>query len=191
MMPSVSLALVVQLAIAQLGAFASLLLLASGAHKLQDRARAAQAIVHLTGLGASRAVPAGWLLAVLEITAGAGLWIAPLRLDAALLAVLIWAGYFVFLSQAVAAGQRDIDCGCSFSAGHAQLGLFHVLRAGALALVAMVIAGSAGIAPGAVAYEVGAAALGTQILAGLGLLALYVALDQVMALQPLRAGIVA
>jgi len=190
MTPPVSLALVVQLAIAQLGAFASLLLIASGAHKLRDRNRAAQAVAQLTGIPGQLAGPAAMVLAMLEIGAGAGLWIAPLRLDAALLAVLIWSGYFLFLVQAIASGQRAVDCGCSFAAGHADLGLFEVLRAGALALLAMVMAGSAGVAPAGVAYEAGAAALATQILAGLALLALYVALDQVMSVRPLRTGVV-
>jgi hypothetical protein len=191
MTPSLSVTLVVQLAIAQLGAFVSLLLVAAGVHKLHDRARAEQAMSRLTGIAAGQAAPAALLLAGLEIAAGAGLWVPPLRLDAALLAVLIWCGYFVFLVQAVASGQRAVDCGCSFAASNAELGLFEVLRAGALALLAMVIAGSAGVAPGAVAYEVGAAALTTQLLAGVALFVLYVALDQVMAVKPLRSGSVA
>jgi hypothetical protein len=191
MTPAVSLTLVAQLAIAQVGAFASFLLVASGAHKLADRARASLAVAALTGLGSARARQAALLLAVLELIAGAGFWLPPLRLDAALLAVLVWSGYFVFLLQAVAGGHTAIDCGCSFAPGHAQLGRFEVLRAGALALLAMVLACSAGIAPGALAYEVGAAAVATQVLAGLALLALYVALDQVMALKPLRGGIAA
>jgi hypothetical protein len=40
-----------------------------------------------------------------------------------------------------------------------------------------------------VPYVAGTGALVTQMLAGLALFALYVALDQVMALQPLRAGV--
>ena len=189
MMPSVSLTLVAQLAIAQLGAFVSLLLLASGVHKLRGRERAAQAVTQLTGLPAGRAGVLAVLLGLLEIAAGVGLWVAPLRVDAALLAVLLWSGYFVFLVQAVASGARAVDCGCSFASGHAEIDLFAVLRAGALALLAMLVACSAGVAPGAVPYEAGAAAVGTEVLAGLGLLALYIALDQVMALKPLRPGI--
>jgi hypothetical protein len=140
-------------------------------------------------MSAGKAAPAALLLAALEIAAGLGFWIPPLRVAAALLAMLIWSGYCVFLGQSVASGQRDVDCGCSFAAGHAQLGWFEVLRAGLLALLAMIVAFSARVAPDAVPYEVGATALGTQVLAGLALLALYVALDQVMAVRPLRAGI--
>jgi len=36
---------------------------------------------------------------------------------------------------------------------------------------------------------VSAAGIATQLLAGLALLALYAALDQIMSLQPLRAGV--
>jgi hypothetical protein len=64
-----------------------------------------------------------------------------------------------------------------------------MLRAALLALLGFVIALSAAIAPGALAYDVSMAAIATQVLAGAALLALYAALDQVMSLQPLRDGV--
>ena len=187
---TISLTLVTQIAIAQLGAFASVLLLASGLHKLRDRARAVQAIEQLTGLAGSSARLAAPGVALLEVAAGGGLWIAQVRLDAALLAVLIWSGYFVFLAQALARGRSAFDCGCSFSGAHAGTGLFEVLRAASLALLGFVVAFSASVAPGSVSYEASPAAIATQLLAGLALFALYVALDAVMTLKPMRAGVV-
>jgi hypothetical protein len=186
---AVSLTMVAQIAIAQLASFASLLLALAAVHKLSGHARATQAVQDLTGLPRTLAAPAASAIAAAELAAAAGLWIAPLRFDAALLAALIWSGYFVFLLQAVAAGRSDVDCGCSFGAAHRPLGLFQMLRAAMLALLGFVIALSAAIAPGALAYDVSMAAIATQLLAGAALLALYAALDQVMSLQPLRAGV--
>ncbi len=184
-----SLTMVAQIAIAQLASFASFLLALAALHKLIDRERAAHAIRELTGLPPALAVPAARAVAAAELLAATGLWIAPLRFEAALLAALIWSGYFVFLLQAVAAGRSDIDCGCSFASAHRPLGLFQMLRAALLALLGFAIALSAAIAPGALAYDVSPAAIATQLLAGAALLALYAALDQVMSLQPLRAGV--
>jgi Methylamine utilisation protein MauE len=89
----------------------------------------------------------------------------------------------------VAAGRSEIDCGCSFGAAHRALGLFQMLRTAMLALLGFAIAFAAAVAPGALAYDVSAAAIATQLLAGVALLMLYVALDQVMGLQPLRTGV--
>jgi hypothetical protein len=184
-----SLTVVTQIAIAQLASFASLLLALAALHKLYNRARAAQAVQDLTGLPQRLAAPAASAVAAGELLAAIGLWIAPLRFDAALLAALIWSGYFVFLLQAVAAGRSDVDCGCSFASAHRPLGLFQMLRAALLALLGFVIALSAAIAPGALAYDVSLAAIATQLLAGAGLLALYASVDQVISLGPLRAGV--
>ena len=161
-----SLTMVAQIAIAQLASFASLLLAVASLHKLYDYTRAAQAVQDLTGLARTLAVPAALGIAAAEFVAAIGLWIAPLRFDAALLAALIWSGYFVFLLQAVAAGRSDIDCGCSFATAHRPLGLFQMLRAALLALLGFVIALSAAIAPGALAYDASMAAIATQVLAG-------------------------
>jgi hypothetical protein len=180
---------VAQIAIAQIASFASLLLVAAGLHKLKAPADTARAMHGLTGLPLPRAARAVTAIAAAELAAAAGLWFAPARFAAALLAALLWGGYFVFLVRAVAAGRRDVDCGCSFSAAHRPLGAFQLWRAAVLTGIAVMVALGAALAPGAVPYVVGIGALATQLLAGLGLLALYVALDQLMAIQPLRAGV--
>jgi hypothetical protein len=189
MAEAISLTVVMQIAIAQLASFASMLLAVATLHKLMNRARAAHAVQDLTGLPRSLAGPAASGIAAAELLAATGMWIAPLRFDAALLAALIWSGYFVFLLQAVAAGRSDVDCGCSFGAAHRPVGLFQMLRAALLVLLGLGVALSAAIAPGALAYDVSVAGIATQLLAGAALLALYAAVDQVMSVQPLRAGV--
>src|ERR1700689_3137253 len=105
MAEAVSLTVVAQIAIAQLASFASILLAGAALHKHIDRARAAHAVQDLTALPRSLAGPAAIGIAAAELVAAIGLWIAPLRFDAALLGALISSGYFVFLLQAVAAGR--------------------------------------------------------------------------------------
>jgi len=144
-----SLTVVVQIAIAQFASFASLLLLVSALHKFSERARAVRAVRELTGLPVGLAGAAMLGIAAGEFLAAIGLCIVPVRLDAAVLAALIWSGYFVFLLQAMAAGRRDVDCGCSFGLSHRPLGLFQIVRAAILALLALLVALSAAIAPGA------------------------------------------
>ncbi|MFI4891438.1 MAG: MauE/DoxX family redox-associated membrane protein [Steroidobacterales bacterium] len=186
---SFSVALVAQMAIAQFCSFASLLLLASAVHKLRGWARAQHAVHELTGLPKGLAGMAAIGIAAAELASGLGLWVPAVRLDAALLASLVWAGYLVFLLRAVMSGRRDLDCGCSFSSAHRPLGAFHVTRAAVLTGLSLLVALSAAVAPGAVPYDLSAAAVLTELLAGIALLVLYAALDQVMAVQPLRAGI--
>ncbi len=186
---TVSALLVAQIAIAQLASFASLLLFASGFHKLNAGSDAARAMQDLTGLALPRARRAVVGIAASELVAAAGLWVPVMRADAALLATLIWGAYFIYLQRALMAGRRDVDCGCSFSSGHRPLGAFQAWRAAILGALAAVIALSAAVAPGAVPYVVTSGAAVTQVLAGLVLLALYVALDQVMSIRPLRAGV--
>lgn len=181
--------MVAQIAIAQLASFASLLLFASALHKFAGRGRAAGAVRALTGAPAGAAMPVAIAIAVAEFAAAAGLWIPAMRLNAALLAVLVWSGYFLFLMQALAAGRRDVDCGCSFGAGHRPLGVFQVTRAALLALLGVVIALSAALAPGAISYDISLPAIATQVVAGAALLALYGALDQLLTQGPLRAGV--
>jgi hypothetical protein len=121
------------------------------------------------------------VLAGSELAAGILLWIPPTRAAGAALAVLIWGGYALLLLRAVVQGRRDVDCGCSFGAAHRSLGAFQVLRSASLAVLAVPVA--------MLCAMYGAAAItAAQILAAVTLLALYVALDQAMALEPPRAG---
>jgi hypothetical protein len=81
--------------------------------------------------------------------------------------------------RAIAEGRRDVDCGCSFGRTRHPLGVFEGARNVVLVAMALLVAASAGGAPPLAA---------SQLLAACAFLALYGALDQVMALQPLRRG---
>ncbi len=175
---AVSAALAVQIA-----AFLAALALVSAGHKLARPARVRAAIEALTGVSATTAAVALVILAIAEAGAGVALLIPALRTAGAVLAATVWAGYGVALARAVAAGRRDLDCGCSFGESHARLGPYHVLRAGGLALVAATIAA----APAAVARHSFAVSLST-IGGALALLALVFALDQLMNLPSPAAG---
>jgi hypothetical protein len=89
--------------------------------------------------------------------------------------------YGALIVRAIVQGRRDVDCGCSFGPAVKPLGSFQVARNLVLAAVAVFIAAVSAF-HGAVPTQ------GTFLLGGLALLALYGALDQVMALQPLRSG---
>jgi hypothetical protein len=143
----------------------------------------------LTGLPWTLAGIVAIGIAAAELTAGIGLWIPAARFNAALLAALVWGSYFAYLLRAVIAGHSDVDCGCGFSSAHRPLGAFELVRAAILTSLGLMVAVSAAAAPGAVAYDISVAAILTELLAGGALLALYAALDEVMSIQPLRAGV--
>jgi hypothetical protein len=180
--------LVTQIAMTQLASFLALLLFASAVQKLMHRTRAERAVHELSRLPLRHAGIALSAAALAEVLAGGLLWLPAGRLAGAVFAALIWGCYFASMLLNVRAGFRDVDCGCSFGATHGRLGAFQLLRTLVLAALAAAIALSAVAAPGAVPYEVSAAAIATQILSAAALLALYGALDHVMALQPLRTG---
>jgi len=134
-------------------------------------------------------VPQRWsasaTLAVIlaESLAGLLLWVPAYRAAGALLAALVWGGYLALILRAIAKGRRDVECGCSFGASLRPLGAYQVTRNAALIGAAAAVA--------AVSSMSGSAAVtASQVPAALGLLALYAALDQAMALQPLRSGAV-
>jgi hypothetical protein len=170
-----------QVLVVQLAAFEAVLLLASGVHKMIRRDRI-QAVVREFAEVPRRFAPfAVVVVALLELLAGLLLWTPPYRVVGGTLAVLIWGGYLALILRAIAQGRRDVDCGCSFGAARRPLGVFQVARNVVLTGVALLVAaGSAASVTGPV--------LASQILAALVLLALYGALDQVMALTPPRSG---
>jgi uncharacterized membrane protein YphA (DoxX/SURF4 family) len=181
MTPAASLPEVIQLLAVQLAAFLALLLLATGLHKLIRRDRT-QAVVHEFGGVPRYLAPfAVLVVASLEVLAGLLLWMPSYRAAGAALAVLICGGYLSLILRAIAQGRREVDCGCTFGVTQRPLGLFQAARNGVLTGAALLVtAVSAAGASGPV--------IGSQILAAFALLALYGALDQVMALTPPRSG---
>jgi hypothetical protein len=172
---------VIQQLVLQLAAFQALLLLASGLHKLARRGRTQSVIHDFAGVPRYLAPAAGVAVAVTEMLSGMLLWTPSHRAVGGALAVLIWGGYLALILRAIAQGRRDVDCGCTFGGTQHPLGVFQTMRNGVLVCVALLVtAGSAAGVTGPVTAS--------QILAALSLLALYGALDQVMALTPLRRG---
>lgn len=170
-----------QLLVVQLAVFAAALLLASGLHKMMRRVRT-QAVVHeFAGVPRALAPVAVVAVALLELLASLLLLTPSYRAAGGALAVLIWGGYLALILRAIAQGRRDVDCGCTFGAARRPLGAFQVARNVVLTGAALLVA--AGSAVGVTGPVVA-----SQVLAALALLALYGALDQVMALTPPRGG---
>jgi len=171
---------------AQCGAFESLLLLASALHKGLTWRHLNTVVGRFAGLGQSLAPVALAASATLEVAAGGLLWVPGLRTLGAVLAAVVWAVYLALIARAIAAGRRDADCGCSFGVKSRPLGAYQITRnsvlLGLAAFVALDAWSTGGPAGGAAGVQA------SELLAAGALLALYGALDQVMALQPLRGG---
>ncbi len=117
--------------------FCAALLAASALHKALSRERLAQAAARLAGVGAA----AGQLLLVLagslELVAAACLLAAPLRAAGGAIAVLVWGSYALALARRRG---ETLDCGCDLAARAKPVGPGQILRAGALALLAGIVA---------------------------------------------------
>ncbi len=179
----------------QAALFLALLLCVSALHKILWRARAQRATADLTGLAWRGAGIALIVAASAEVGAAGSMLLRATPAFGALLAAAIWSGYCAVIARAIGAGRREIDCGCSFGAEQRPLGRFQLLRAAGLAAIALLvaalgasIAGGDHAAAGLMTDGIGAASRLSQALGALALLALYAALDRVMALGPLRAG---
>jgi hypothetical protein len=167
----------------------------SAFHKILWRARAQRATADLSGFEWRAAGVALWLAIAAELGAAGLMLIQTTQMVGAFAAACTWSIYFALIAHAIGAGRREVDCGCSFGSTHRPLDRFQLLRAGILAAFAFVIAARDAASMG------GARALWRPVLAGfdtadgvtvvlaaLALLALYAALDRVMALGFLRAG---
>ncbi|MDP8985494.1 MAG: hypothetical protein M3N97_10720 [Pseudomonadota bacterium] len=172
---------VLQALSAQLALFQALLLAASAIHKA-GRWPHSRDVMHRFG-GVPRAAAGALLTATLavELLTSAALLVPAYRATGAMLAALLWTLYLGLIARAIVQRRRDVDCGCTFGASSASLGAFQLTRNTVLAGLAVGIA-SVSATRGSVPAQ------GSQVLGAIALLALYGALDQVMALQPLRRG---
>jgi hypothetical protein len=181
MIGEVSVAASIQALTAQLAMFQALLLAASAVHKAVRWSQSQGVVRQFAGVPASLAASALGTAIFAELYAGALLIVAPYRTAGAMSAAVIWTCYLLLIVRAILQDRRDVDCGCSFGPTSRPLGAFQVARNALLASVAMLIAWvstTSGSVP----------SRGSQVLGGIALLALYGALDQVMALRPLRSG---
>jgi hypothetical protein len=166
---------------AQAAAFESLLLLASALHKAFKWAHF-KSVVHEFGGVPKLLVPAVLAgVAALEACAAGLLLVPTLRTRGALLAALVWGAYLALIVRSILTGRRNADCGCSFGPTSSPLGSYHVARNSSLTGLAI------GVALAGPATD-GSGVRAAEVLAACALLALYGAMDQVMALQPLRDG---
>ena len=180
MMTAASVSGVVQAVALHAAAFLALLMASAGVHKLIHRSRAKRAIHEFVGVPLALAAPLAAAAALTEVIAAALLWMPDSRAIGGVMAAALSGAYLLLMLRSLSNGKRDVDCGCSFGSAHHPLGAFDLARNTLLTLAAAGVALTAGDA----AATIGA----PQILAGVALLALYAALDQVMALQPPRAG---
>jgi len=162
---------------AQLAAFLALLLAASATDKWMRWPNSMRAVHEFAGVPHPAAAAALVAVGLAELLAAALLLGSVHRAGGAGLAALIWGTYLALMLRALAKGRRDVDCGCSFGGARHPLGAFEVSRNALLALLASLVAFTPTVAQGPVL---------SRLLAAAALLALYGALDQVMALQPLR-----
>jgi len=181
-------AAVARTAAAQLAAFLALLLIVSAAHKVSQRARTRRAAQQLGGLPAGAAAFLAFGAAIAEAIAGSLLLLPTTRAAGAWLAALIWGAYCVALLRTLRAGRTDVDCGCSFGTAHRPLGAFQWMRSLALSMLACGVGCAAMLAAPSASAGAAFGARATALFAGLGLLGVYAALDQLAGLRPLRAG---
>jgi hypothetical protein len=172
----------VQVFAVQMATFQAMLLAASAVHKAVRWTHSRNVMRQFAGVPGVLAGPSLGVATVLELAACALLMVPAYRTTGAVLAALIWTLYVAFIVRAIVQGRRDVDCGCSFGPTSRPLGSFQIARNLVLAALAVFIAWVS-VIDGPVPP-----AQGSFVLGGLALLALYGALDQVMALQPLRSG---
>jgi hypothetical protein len=174
-----------QVLAAQLAVFQALLLAASAVHKASTWLRSLGVMRQFGGVPGSLARPALGTVLASEFLAALLLLVPAYRAAGAVLAAALWTLYLALILRAILQNRRDLECGCSFGfasrASSRPLGAFQLLRNGVLASMAVGIAAVSAVA-GGVSVEP------SQVLGGFALLALYGAVDQVMALQPLRSG---
>jgi|GEM_PF-965758 len=172
---------VARLLVAQVAAFLAVLLLASAAHKGMRFAHIRKVVQEFVRVPRSASAAVAFAAALGELLAAAALLAPAYRWAGASLAALIWGAYLALILRAIGQGRRDADCGCSFGPKQHPLGAFEVARNAVLMALAVLVGISA--ASGAVP------AAASQVLAACAFLALYGALEQVMAVRPpLRRG---
>jgi hypothetical protein len=167
--------------LAQLAAFLAVLLVACAAHKALSWRRTRTVVENFVGVPRPAAAAAAVAACAIEGLAGLLLILPDHRRGGAALATAILGVYLALIARAVAQRRGAVDCGCSFGASSRRLGTFEIARNAVLLAAALpLLAFAEAIAPWAP----------SQLLAACALLALYGAVDQLTALQPMRRGTV-
>ncbi|MGA2396818.1 MAG: MauE/DoxX family redox-associated membrane protein [Steroidobacteraceae bacterium] len=167
--------------LAQIAAFLAVLLIASALHKAGGWRRTRSVVQDFAGVPRRAASAAALAVCAVEALAGALLMLPDHRRAGAVLASAILGVYLALIARAVALHRGVVDCGCSFGAGSRRLGTFEVVRNATLLTAALLLLTCTGAI---------AAIAPSQLLAACALFALYGAIDQMTALQPMRQGTV-
>jgi uncharacterized membrane protein YphA (DoxX/SURF4 family) len=167
--------------LAQLGAFLAVLLVASALHKVLGWRRTWTVVQNFAGVPRSAASVAAVAACSIEGLAGLLLIVPDHGRAGAALAAAILALYLALIVRAVAQRRGAVDCGCSFGTSSRRLGTFEIARNAVLLVSALFLC---------VFADAVAPLVPSQMLAACALLALYGAVDQLTALQPLRRGTV-
>jgi hypothetical protein len=117
----------------------SLLFGVAAAHKLLHRYQfvAALEAYELTSRRFNTAIAR--VVPVLELAAAIGIWIAPTRLSASLLAVTLLVIYAAAVAINLARGRRDLDCGCTAFGRRSPIAGWMVVRNSILAMAAVLV----------------------------------------------------
>jgi hypothetical protein len=167
--------------LAQLAAFLGVLLAASAVHKMSAWRRTRAVVQNFAGVPRPADAGAAAAACAIEGLAGLLLLLPDHRRAGAALAAAILGFYLALIARAVALRRDAVDCGCSFGAGARRLGTLDLVRNAALFAAALLLLAFAdAVAPLAP----------SQLLAACALLALYGAVDELTALQPMRRGTV-
>lgn len=151
--------------------FLALVLALSSAHKLVAPERLGVAAARLAGARPANGPLLSFGAAAIEGTAALALLFQETRIVGACLAAGLWTAYAAVLWRR--RGQ-SLDCGCSFGKRERPVKLSIVARAGGLAAIALAI-----VPMTRAPIEIG------SLFAGLGFFALYLALDELLAIpQP-------
>lgn len=153
---------------AELSLFLALVLAMAAGHKLLDRERLAASAAALTSAPVALGSTISLAAAAYEAAVALALLFPATRLAGAMLAAVLWSVYGIALMRRLGS---TLDCGCNFAARAKPVDAFAVLRAFALAALAMTVL----LTP----------AMPLTLLspfAALGFLALYLALGEIMAI---------
>lgn len=153
---------------AALSLFLALVLALAAAHKLLKRDRLATAAARLTGLPLSTGALVSLAAAALETVAAIALLLPGTQPIGAAIAALLWLGYAALLASHLG---QSLDCGCSLGVREKPVSALLVARATGLAALALLVAFAPTAAP----------TIETPF-AALAFLALYLALDELLAL---------
>jgi hypothetical protein len=163
--------------LAQLAVFLAVLLVASAAHKALTWQRTWTVVQNFAGVPRPAASGAAAAACAIEALAGLMLVLPDHRREGAALATAILGLYLALIARAVARRRGAVDCGCSFGASPRRLGRFEIARNAVLLASALLLLAFA---------DTAAPWVPSQLLAACALLALYGAVDQLTALQPMR-----